>query len=1546
FRFDASEIAGADGAAVDAWSDAVGGHDAAADGGAPSLATVDGMAGRNTVDFSGTSDAMRMTSVGEVNGQSFTEKSFAIAFEAGEDVSGTQVIYEQGGAIRGYSLAIAPDPDNGDAPTLFAFVWNNAEWDGEHEYKAINMGEVTPGENYNIVMVHDATDANPEAQTWSAYVDGELAGVLDHVGPQFSHTGRPGVGGVADNSIHPVTHKSIGESGTDFHGEIGEVLSWNAALDAGEAGDVNAYLETKWSDGGQLEGVVAEDASAGVVVGNVSVVDPDVGDSHTYAVDDARFEVVDGEVRIANGADFDHESEPEIDITVTATDAAGQSVSETFIVNVTDVNEAPTDISVAPPALPGGELAFQYTGDADFSETTETLNLSSSVDINKSTFTEKSFAIAFETGEDMSGTQVIYEQGGSTRGYSLSIAPDPDNGDAPTLYAFVWNKAEWDDDHEYKAINMGEVEPGESYSVVMVHNATGATPAEQTWSAYLDGEHAGTLDHVGMQYSHGDAPGIGGVTNGSVHPVTHKGIKEGDATDFNGTVHEIASWNDALEASDIAAASDYLDAKWAGEQNVSVMEDAAAGTVVARLQTEDPDAGETFTYEIVGDAPFEISGDALVVKDGAEFDFETAETADVTVRVTDSGGLSYEETLTVNIQNVNEAPDLIAPTISTVSGLEASYYDIGEAIGNLSDIDFSATPDATAVVGSIDHMDRSDPFWDGGADNQFAAKYEGQLNVETGGTYTFDLTSDDGSALYIDGVLVNDNDGLHSTRTETVTIDLDAGAHDIEILYFENGGSQTLQLAWSGPDTGDVMEVVSGDAFSHDTGGLSVTENDSGAVVTALSVTDPDTGDVHTYSVDDARFEVVDVDGVMTLKLKDGVSLNHEDADTVSVTVTAQDAAGLEDSETLSIDVGNVNEAPVATDASDQAATEETPFSYDAAQHFSDPDAGDLTYAVTGPNWLSIDADTGMLTGTPDDADIGDATVTVTATDAGGLQATTTFDLSVESVNDAPVLYTGDAASGLQASYYDIGEAIGNLSDIDFSATPDATAVVGSIDHMDRSDPFWDGGADNQFAAKYEGQLNVETGGTYTFDLTSDDGSALYIDGVLVNDNDGLHSTRTETVTIDLDAGAHDIEILYFENGGSQTLQLAWSGPDTGDAMEVVSGDAFSHNGDLGPVSVDENAEGAVVTTISVSDPDVGDAHTYSVDDARFEVVDVDGAMTLKLKDGVALDYDVETEVSVDVTVTDAAGASDTETVSFAVADQNAAPTGFEIAGASAGTFQESGGLLVVEAENHVSNTAGDDGHAWSASETDGAMHVDDGSTYNDMWKTESDVEANAPELAYNVHFETPGTYYVHVRGMAEDGPTGNADSVHIGLNGERLTDDGGLTGFGGSMSWGDRDTYTGQRVAITVDEPGAYELNVWAREDGVAIDKIVLTQDADYNPSGAGPDESPRGDFASVSEDAEAGDVVASLSAIDTDASDSHVYEIVDSDGNPVADANFEMVGNEVRVKDGATLDYETASSHEVHIRVTDEGGESIVQTLTVGVSDVEENVAPTVLR
>jgi hypothetical protein len=88
----------------------------------------------------------------------------------------------------------------------------------------------------------------------------------------------------------------------------------------------------------------------------------------------------------------------------------------------------------------------------------------------------------------------------------------------------------------------------------------------------------------------------------------------------------------------------------------------------------------------------------------------------------------------------------------------------------------------------------------------FALHYSGRFEVTTTGYYTFRLLSDDGALLYIDGALVIDNDGQHSTRSQKMSLPLNAGEHEFRVLYFQGPGhTLALQLFVQGPGQSETL---------------------------------------------------------------------------------------------------------------------------------------------------------------------------------------------------------------------------------------------------------------------------------------------------------------------------------------------------------------------------------------------------------------------------------------------------------------------------------------------------------------------------------------------------------------------------------------------------------------------------------------------------------------------------------------------------------------------------------------------------------------------
>ena len=115
---------------------------------------------------------------------------------------------------------------------------------------------------------------------------------------------------------------------------------------------------------------------------------------------------------------------------------------------------------------------------------------------------------------------------------------------------------------------------------------------------------------------------------------------------------------------------------------------------------------------------------------------------------------------------------------------------------------------------------------------------------------------------------------------------------------------------------------------------------------------------------------------------------------------------------------------------------------------------------------------------------------------------------------------------------------------------------------------------------------------------------------------------------------------------------------------------------------------------------------------------------------------------------------------------------------------------------------------------------------------------ANSPRLDYEVAFQYSGTHYLWVRAYA----TSTArNSLHAGLN-------GGTAAGGADIGFAAVGSYVWGRTTLTIPSVGVHSVNLWGRERGAVVDKVVLTTDAGYVPSGFGPPESLRGYFCDAS--------------------------------------------------------------------------------------------------
>lgn len=176
---------------------------------------------------------------------------------------------------------------------------------------------------------------------------------------------------------------------------------------------------------------------------------------------------------------------------------------------------------------------------------------------------------------------------------------------------------------------------------------------------------------------------------------------------------------------------------------------------------------------------------------------------------------------------------------------------------------------------------------------------------------------------------------------------------------------------------------------------------------------------------------------------------------------------------------------------------------------------------------------------------------------------------------------------------------------------------------------------------------------------------------------------------------------------------------------------------------------------------------------------------------------------------------------------------------------QERDGIVVIEAEHFSLLVPGSGNKAYLAT-----WHVVEEKDFSGEEALQAfpltDVNTanriNGPALIYRIEFTKASTYTVDLRGTAPYGK--QHDSVHIGVSGTPVTAvDSSGTGVGFSddkLSWmhtfcvetskNDKNCVNNQPTQIYIAEPGIYNLNVWMREDGVIIDKIIVSSNVIEN--------------------------------------------------------------------------------------------------------------------
>ncbi|MEQ9439816.1 MAG: cadherin domain-containing protein, partial [Cyclobacteriaceae bacterium] len=706
------------------------------------------------------------------------------------------------------------------------------------------------------------------------------------------------------------------------------------------------------------ETTLDENNEVGAEIGTLSAVDADEDDTHTFKLvsgdgssDNNSFKIS-GDKLIASKV-FDYEEKQEYNIRIEAEDDKGGKYPKSFTIKINDVDEntKPTDLSLSKNTVeenkPSGTLVGKFTTtDPDNSE---------------------GFTYTLVSGEDSGGNSAFKINGNELVTNAIF---DYEETDTYSIRVRTTDPGEkWlEKVFEIKVSNVDETEPNNAPTNIQLSKTTLDENNEV-------GTVIGTLSAVdadeGDTHTFKLVGGDGSSDNNSFNISENKLIAleifdfeekaeykiRIEVEDNKEGTHSQAftiKINDVNESSNNSPTDIALD-------NNSVEENQPQNTPVGSFTTADADAGDTHTYALVagtgdeGNAFFRIQDNQLLT--ATSFDFETKTDYSIRVETKDGSGGRFAKTFTITIVNQSDAVN-IAPTNITLSN---NAIDENQPVSSLIGSLLSEDPDNAIFTYSL-------VPGAGSTHNYLFDIVENKLR--TGASFDFETL------------------GQLSIRIQT-----DDG----------RGGAFSKPFTILVNDVDDAPNLIPTDIRLS---GLTVEEDQpAGALVGRFSASDPDVDDAHTFRLiageiaNDNRYFTINNDQLLTDE-----DFNPALQESYIIRVQTDDGHGGTYAESFVIGVvdgSGIGPLAVANPIEDQQIAALQAFSLEIPGDVFQGTSLSLTVTLPDgsalPDWLTFDASTNTLSGTPP-AGSESLTLQVTATNLQGDSVSDEFILSIDGV--------------------------------------------------------------------------------------------------------------------------------------------------------------------------------------------------------------------------------------------------------------------------------------------------------------------------------------------------------------------------------------------------------------------------------------------------------------------------------------------------------------------------------------------------------------------
>lgn len=1089
------------------------------------------------------------------------------------------------------------------------------------------------------------------------------------------------------------------------------------------------------------------------------------------------------------------------------------------------------------------------------------------------------------------------------------------------------------------------------------------------WEVFVDGDSVGGGSGVRPGYT---------LSSGGELVLGQEQDAQGGAfsTDqvFEGAYHDVRIFNDVRTDAEIRdgalatvdPAADGLVANWTmdgladgevedvvGGRDLSVANVAGPGWIdstpaevittfdganddafVARVTGVDPNAGDTLEYALQDDAGGRFAIDPatgiVTVADGDLLAGDAGITHEIVVVVSDDRGGSYEETLSIAVD------DLI--------------------VGAAGDDALTGTDGSDRIVGMA------------GADTIAGGIGDDEVRGGDGAdTMTFSSALADTQVSY-------DADSDSFTLTDLTAADgVDEGVDrvtGVETFQFSDGAVTASELRHEAA----LQANAAPDAPTLASGG-SVAENSAGGTVVAtLAATDAE-GDALTYMLTDAHgapvtddaFEIVGNE----IRVKSGADIDFEAAQSHTLHVIAADSLEASTPTEITLSVDDLAEVITLADGGDSfveaGVTETMVYGGDGADALTGGDGDDAFDGNGGDDTLTGgDGDDRLYGDAGDDAVFGGGGADLLE-GGGGNDSVNGFH-DDDTIDGGTGNDTLEGHSGNDLVYGGQGEdrILGGGGDDTLFGGVQDDFIGGyfgddSIDGGDGEDLMYYDGALEDFSISYDADTDVFTitddnaadgldegadtiTGIEEFRFAGEDYTADEIRALAKYQTEiGEHGpvghwsfAGTSGAAVDRSATGND-GVLRGDTAQGAAGPFAGAGAISldgdGDYVEIVDNDAYDlPQGTISiwiqPNALDETQ--AILSRESQGDHD-GDLQVW---------LHTDGSISVRHQE----DGDSErltTEAGV-VNVGDWANVTYTW-----------GPEGMQIA-VDGQTLALNDVARSLEGSNEPFTVGADQ---WKSTDgaTDNLEHFFDGQISEFVILSERLESEEIADLYFALQPADDGASITSAGGAdilygdaGDDTLSGGMGNDTIkGRGGDDTIDgrqhddvavyDGNLADFaishsGSTFTITDLNTADGDEGTDTVTRVEAFEFG------GVAYTEAELQTEAARQANTA-PDAPSVASGGSVAENSADGTVVATLTATDADG-DAITYTLSDASGTPVADDNFEIVGNEIRVKTGADIDFEAAQSHTLHVTASDAFETTAPTEITVTVDDQAETI------